>query len=167
VNDGLVGQGRVMMAKIAYDAVTSPKSMAPGGGAGSASQMDDVQMGILVNAMAQNIGRIETLLTDAQRFPSVPTNDDQRALGLAKTRLEAVLTQQRVSLNILSRTVETNELLDLQSRCNPIDPSCNSPTGPGPNRVAMPKALAIGQMLTQQTENNVTPAILPIAAACR
>jgi hypothetical protein len=167
VNDGLVDQGRMMMAKIAYDAIASPKSVSAGGGAGPASQLDDVQLGILVNGLAQNIDKIETLLADPHRFPIQPTNDEQRELALAKSRLEAVVVQQRASLNILSGIVETNEFLDLQSRCNPADSSCGRAASAGPARISMPEVIVIRQKLTRQAEDNVAPAVLPIVAACR
>jgi hypothetical protein len=118
-NDEVIDRGRLLLGKMASDSETgsSQKSRATSGRRlistsqpNHALQIDNLQLGELVHAIAQNLDEIEKLLGDPQRFPPKPSADDVQLLDQAKVRLEAVADQQRVALNILSGTYETGAL---------------------------------------------------------
>ncbi|HVA27634.1 MAG TPA: hypothetical protein VNF68_05610, partial [Candidatus Baltobacteraceae bacterium] len=81
--------------------------------------------------------------------------------------LEAVIAKQRVALNILSGTVESNEANDLLSRTSPVSLVVGDNSKSAPVRLAMPEALKLVQQVTQESESDVAPAITPLVAACR
>ena len=164
VNDGVVDQGRMMMNKIRHDAMAAPKSTSTTGGTGASSAMDDVQLQNLVGVLAHNLDKVEALLNDPHHFPATPANDEQRQLLQAKAQLEAVVAQQRAALNIIAGTVDQNQLLDLQSRTNPISPAAYNASGP--QRISMPEALQLEQRLTQQYEQTGALALKPIIDKC-
>jgi len=152
-----------MMAKLRFDALADPGSASATGGAGASSEMDDVQMVQLVQALTNNLSRIDSLLNDPSVFPESAASDDQRALDLAKTRLEAVVTGQRNILNILATTLQTNQANDLLSKCDPIDCPAG---GSVPDRLSLPKALATEVQSEQEGEDDVTPAIVALVQSC-
>jgi hypothetical protein len=176
VNDGLIGQGEALMGKIAYDAIAEPNNGAMGG-VGAASAMDDVQLSQLVHALAQNLTRVENLLNDARRFPAQPSNDDERALQLARARLQAVADEQSRALRIMSGTMDADEMWDLESRCDPADcgatrDSYMGPMSGGagsrvPARLPLPRLLALEIRETQSVENLVTAPVVDVANRCR
>jgi hypothetical protein len=191
INDALIDRGQAILIRGAKDAAAyaadasltngdggDPFAQEAGANAGSASatgggsaasEMDGFQLGIVTQNLAKNLDKVERFLDDPRTFPGTPTSDDQRALALAKSRLEDVVTRQRASLNILSGTAETNAANDLKSRRDviPYDHcmtcSQTSPYTP----VSAPASLAAATNLMQQAETGVTPAVLPIVAACR
>ena len=163
VNDDIIHQGQLVMRKLHLDAVAEPQGASATGGASAASEIDDVQMAQLVQAITSNLAKIDGLLTDGSIFPDRATSEDQRALDLAKARLETVAAGQRRILNILATTSNTNQANDLVSKCDPVD--CPS-GGPTPNRIALPKALASAIQLEQQAENDVAPAVVALLQRC-
>ena len=191
INDALIGQGQAMLVKTANDAAAyaasasqsdttggDPFALEAGanqgsasatGGASAASEMDTYRLGILAHNLAKNIEKIEAFLADPHAFTGTPKSDDERALALAESRLEAVVAQQRASLNILSGTAETNAANDLKSRRDviPYDHcmTCAQTTPYTP--MSVPESLAAARKVTEQTETSVAPAVLPIVDACR
>jgi hypothetical protein len=190
INDALISHGQVLLVRTANDAAAyaanasqtdtsggdpfqqeagaNEGSVSPTGGASAASEMNAFQLGILSHDLAQNIEKIEALLDDRHAFPA-PKSDDERALALAESRLEAVVAQQRASLNILSTTAETNDANDLKSRRDviPYEHCMTCSQTPAHTPISMPDTLAAARKLTGQTENDVAAAVLPIVAACR
>ncbi len=163
INDRIISQGQLMMAKLRFDALSDPKSVSATGGAGASSEMDDVQMAQLVQALTNNLNKVDGLLNDPAIFPDRTATEDQRALDLAKSRLEAVAVGQRKILNILATTLQTNQANDLLSKCDPVD----CPTGgPTPARLSLPKALALEVKSEQQVESDVTPAVVALVQRC-
>jgi hypothetical protein len=191
VNDAMIGRGQAILAKTATDAAAyaanaSPVDSSGGdpfqqeaeanegsasatGGASAASEMDAYQLGILAQNLAKNIERIEALLDDPHLFPATPKSDDERALVLAQSRLEAVADRQRASLNVLSATAEINDANDLRSRRDVIPyEHCMSCAQTRPfTPISMPDSLAATRKLTEQTETDVAPAVDPIVDACK
>lgn len=163
VNDKIISQGQIMMNKARADALTDPRSGTAVGGAGSSSEMDDFQMTAMVQALSDNLRKVDALLDDSAVFPQQAKNDDERALDLAKARLEAVAVGQRSILNILATTSQSNEANDLRSKCDPVD--CPS-GGSTPARLSLPKALATAIGVEQTVENAVTPAIVALVQQC-
>ena len=182
-NDNLVATGGMMMVKMRHDAVADPGASggsgnvggaawgegvtSENGGAGAASQMDDVQLGRLTHRLAANLDRLESLLKDAQRFPVDPKSDGEKELALVKSRLEAVIASQRIALDIVSQTYDSNELADLLSMGSPVQLIPSDSRGTAAVRLTMPEYLQLARRQTAQRENDVTPAVLPLVAACR
>jgi hypothetical protein len=191
MNDSMIGRGQVILVRTADDAAAyaanasatdisggdpfeqqaeaNEGSASPTGGASAASEMDAYQLGILAQKLAKNIETIEALLADPHAFPATPKNDDERALVLAESRLEAVIARQRESLNVLSGTAESNDANDLKSRRDVIPyEHCMSCSQTQPSTpISMPSSLAATRKLTEQAEDGVAPAVLPIVAACK
>lgn len=120
VNDKIIDQGRTLLEKTAHDSLatgTTPH----GGFKGSTTRnpamtMDSYQLGVIGATLAKNLGKIDELLNDNNRFVSNPTAEDQRQLAVAKSQLEAVEAHQKVALNVIYGTADTMELQDLLSR---------------------------------------------------
>jgi hypothetical protein len=120
INDKVIDQGRMVMAKWAYDnvvdrtdSVGSQKSYGIGG---KSSQLDQVQLGSLMQQAAHNLQLIYNLLNDPERFPKDPQTLEDRDLATMNARLQAVAAAQEASLNLISGTYETaalNHLLSL------------------------------------------------------
>jgi hypothetical protein len=182
INDKLVAAGGMMMVKMRHDDVADPGASggqgsiggaawgqgitSEDGGAGAASKMDDVQLGSLTHSLAVNLGRLESLLADAQRFPADPKSDGEKDIALLKSRLEAVIAKQKVALDILSQNYDSNELADLLSMGSPVR-DAGSFGGSTAVRLTMPEYLQLARQQTAARETDVTPAILPIVAACK
>ena len=191
INDGLINRSQALLVRTAKDAAAQAAnasqtdtsagdpfaqeaaanagSASATGGESAASEMDGFQLGILSQRLAKNLDTVEALLDDPHSFSATPSNDDERALALAKSRIEAVVARQRASLNILSATEETNAANDLRSRRDVIPyEHCMSCSQTQPyTPISAPDSLAAATNLTQQTETDVAPAVLPIVAACR
>jgi hypothetical protein len=169
LNDDLVGQGELMMQKSAKDAGANTGSAQETGGAGAGSEMDTYQLELLSSAVAKNLTVVEHFLSDTRGFKSDPAGDDERALALAKSRLEAVVAAQRGSLNVLSEMAEVNSANDLRAQRDiiPYEHDMSGPQTPPFTPISMPGALAQTDKLTQQAEDDVNPAMRPIVAACR
>ncbi len=192
INDALINRGQAMLLRTADDAAAYAASASPtgGGGAGdpfqeeaaanqgsasatggasAGSEMDAYQLGLLSHDLAKNLDKIAGFLNDPHAFTGTPKSDDERALALAESRLEAVVVRQRASLNILSATAEMNSANDLKSRRDviPYDHCMTCAQTPAFTSISMPHALAAARNLTEQTETAVAPAVFPIVAACK
>jgi len=191
INDALISHGQAILVRTAEDAAAyaasasqtdtsggDPFAQVAGANAGGASatgggsagsEMDGFQLGIVSHNLAKNLDKVQTFLDDPHSFPDSPTSDDERALTLAKLRLEAVVARQRTSLNILSATAEMNAANDLKSRRDviPYEHCMTCSQTPPFTPISAPSTLAAATNQTQQTETGVAPAVLPIVAACR
>ena len=191
INDALISRGQAILIRTAEDAAAyaasaSPTdtsagdpfaleaganagSVSPTGGGSAGSEMDGFQLGLVYNSLAKNLDKVEAFLNDPHSFAVSPTSDDERALALAKSRLEAVVARQRASLNILSATAETNAANDLKSRRDaiPYEHCMTCAQTPAFTPLSAPRSLAAATNQTQQSETGVAPAVLPIVAACR
>lgn len=190
VNDALIGRGQTLLVKTAQDAAANSVNAAQTdtsggdpfqqlaganggsasetGGASAASAMDAFQLGTLSHSLATNLEKVEAFLDDPH-IPGTPTNDDERALALAKSRIEAVVARQREELNIISEVTEMNAANDLKSRRDviPYEHCMSCSQTPSFTPISAPNTLAAATNQTQQTETEVAPAVLPIVAACR
>jgi hypothetical protein len=191
INDALIGRGKTLLVRTAKDAAEyaasasltdgsngDPFQQLAGADAGSASaigggsaafEMDAYRLGILVHNLAKNLDNVEALLDDPHSFSSAPMSDDERALALARSRLEAAVARQRASLNLLSGTAETNAANDLRSRRDviPYEHCGSCSQTPTFSAISAPESLAAAMNLTQQTESDAAMAVVPIVAACK
>jgi hypothetical protein len=179
-NDALATEGQHLMVQTARDEDTAVHHMRTSegdftvvptltGGADDPTEMDDYRLANLVRTLAQNLNRIETLLDDPHAFPSVPANDSERQLLIARARLQDVVLNQQALLNVLSGNEASNSANDLRSQKDtiPYDHDMSSAQTPRYTFTTAPEALAHERELTQQSETYVTPAVQPLVAACR
>jgi hypothetical protein len=123
-NDSLITQGQVLLAQLAYDSIAGPQRPVPAGvgrraggiQASSAVEMDNFELSQLVHALAENLDRVNALLSNPARSTDKPSADDQGMLATAKNSLQAVADRQKISLNILSGTLDTSALQLLLSK---------------------------------------------------
>lgn len=177
VDDGVIAQGRALMVRIGNDAVVDPVNADATAGAGASSQLDDVQLGHVIHALAENLERVEALLADPTRFPDDPSTDDERALAAAKQRLEAVASEQRRALQILSGTLDANEMADIAAQCDPVDCGADHDTVTGPSsanagwttapRLSVPELLGVEIRIEQNAESLVTGPVVDVVNRCR
>jgi hypothetical protein len=102
------------------------------------------------------------MLADPQRFPNVPRSGDERALLALKERLNAVLANQKLMLEMLSETAYSNASNDLASQGSPIEKHFVAPA-----RMTMPEYLRFVEDQTAASEAGVAPAVGPLVAACK
>lgn len=124
VNDRVIDQGRLLLAKTAYDSVVDSSGLDPVPGvpsivqdsSGPSVQMDQYQLGQVMSEIAHNLQRVYGLLNDPKRFTENPQSDADRDLASMKSALLAVADAQERSLNLISGQYETAALNDLFSR---------------------------------------------------
>jgi hypothetical protein len=121
------------------------------------------------SALGKKLVRVENFLNEPHRFTSSPATDDERALALAKTRLEAVAARQRDLLNVISETAEIDSANDLRAQRDiiPYEHDMSGAYTPPFTPIAMAQAVADARKLMVKSEAEAQPAILPIITACR
>jgi hypothetical protein len=104
-NDELIGAGHRAFLKMSSDQ------------AGTSSAAIDIDMLYLEQVetrLVHNLKVIDTMLGDKTRFPAVPrTNDEQDAIAL-RSQLLAVADAQRKALDLVSGTLDTEALGQMQ-----------------------------------------------------
>ena len=94
-------------------------------------QLDRLVLDQQIGAVVRNLRAIDTLLADPKRFPAKPvTDDDRRALEI-KAQLQAVARAQNHALNVISGTVETDRLGEMQTEFNHKMQAAVSASSPG------------------------------------
>jgi hypothetical protein len=76
--------------------------------------------------LVHNLKVIDTLLSDDKHFPAAPKDGDERDALIMKSQLLAVADQQRKALDLVSGTLETEALGQMQGQ---IDNQMKSATG--------------------------------------
>jgi hypothetical protein len=106
-NDEIIGAGHRAFMKMAHDqAGTSAASI----------DIDKLYLEQVETRLVHNLKVIDMLLGDAKRFPAEPKTDDDRDALLMKSQLVAVADQQRKALDLVSGTLETEALGQMQGQ---------------------------------------------------
>ena len=116
-NDEDIEAGRKAFEKLAWDQAQGSNAIA----------MDRLNIKNVVNAMVHNLVAIDQVLDDPSRFPANPGSADERSADQVKAALQAVEDQQKVQLNILNGTVETDELSEMRHGYPEFNPNVNRP----------------------------------------
>lgn len=116
-NDEVVEAGRREFVKMAWDRTQGSNALA----------IDRLALKNVATAMVHNLERIDEVLSDPQRFPASPSNEDERAADRIKAALQAVEDRQKVQLNVISGTVETDELSGMRHDFAAYNPTVNNP----------------------------------------
>lgn len=100
--------------------------------------LDRSNLGQVVSIAAQNLELVQRLLNPTN-FPAEPATDEDKSALELRTLLQAVATQQNAALNILSGTLETDLMGQMQSEFDTNmrsaigKPGGTSTPGPGTN----------------------------------
>ena len=194
INDAVIEQGEVVLAKWARDSVVDQ----PHRGIGGASiQLDQVRLGYVVTQAARNLQKVHGLLNDPNAFKKDSRTQEDRDLATMNARLQDVATAQERSLNLLSGLYETAALNQLLSKGPTLPPGVSGSTDESielgdpifklPGFIYPPNfssqagaslfagtpagrfvtAVAINQHITGDIETNVADAVMPDINRCR
>jgi hypothetical protein len=128
-NDELVGAGHRAFAKMAHDQ------------AGSSSAAIDIDMLYLEQVetrLVHNLGVVDRLLGDEKRFPAVPKNADERDALTLRAQLLGVADSQRKALDLVSGTLDTEALGQMQHEMSDQMKNATGQAGPLPDPTSDP-----------------------------
>jgi hypothetical protein len=77
-------------------------------------EFDRIQLDREVVAAVRNMQAVEALLGDSKRFPKVAATDDERRALAIKAQLQKIAKAQNDALNVISGTLETDRLGQMQ-----------------------------------------------------
>lgn len=107
VNDAVLATGRSLIARMGSDLAA---------GAEDAVAIDRYRLGQAVHAAADNLGKVQTLLAEAEQLPVDRRDASVQRLLAVKTKLDIVAHAQNAALNVLSGTYDGSNLDDLYGR---------------------------------------------------
>ncbi len=90
-------------------------------------ELDRLQLDRQVVAVVKNLQAVDALLNDTTRFPKVATTDDERRALAIKAQLLKIAKAQNEALNVISGTLETDRLGQMQ---HDFPGKINAATGP-------------------------------------
>jgi hypothetical protein len=108
-NDEIIGAGHRAFMKMAHD---------QSGTSGGSIEIDKLYLEQVESRLVHNLKVVDTLLGDQKRFPAQPQTDDERDAVAMKTQLIAVANVQRKALDLVSGTLETEALGQMQHDIN-------------------------------------------------
>jgi hypothetical protein len=108
-NDELISAGHRAFAKMSHDQA---------GASGAAMNINLLYLEQVQTRLVHNLGVVDRLLSDQQRFPQTPRNDDEKDAVTMRSQLEAVAASQRKALDLVSGTLETESLGQMQHEMN-------------------------------------------------
>jgi hypothetical protein len=108
-SDEVIGAGHRAFAKMGHDMISrNPDQM----------DLDRLYLARVAAAMAHNLGLIDKLLADENRFPKHPKSDDERIAQTLAAQLRAVADQQRKALDLFNGVAETDAMGRMQNEFN-------------------------------------------------
>jgi hypothetical protein len=105
-NDEIIGAGHRAFAKMARD---------QSGASSAAMDIDKLYLEQVEARLVHNLALIDRLLGDQSRFPAAPKNDDERDALAMRSQLQAVAESQKKALDLVSGTLETEMLGQMQN----------------------------------------------------
>jgi len=128
-NDEIIGAGHRAFAKMARDqAGTSSGSI----------DIDKLYLEQVETRLVHNLKIVDTLLGDQKHFPADPKTDDDRDAVAMKSQLAAVAESQRKALDLISGTLETESLGEMQHDISNQMKSATGQAGPLPAATSDP-----------------------------
>jgi hypothetical protein len=116
-NDEIIGAGHRAFSKMGRD---------QSGNSSAAIDIDKLYLEQVETRLVHNLGVVDKMLGDPKRFPAKPITNDDRDATMMKSQLLAVADQQRKALDLVSGTLETESLGQMQ---NDINNQMKSSTG--------------------------------------
>ena len=165
-NDKLASEGQALLNRLGSDAQDEYADDL--GGAGAAASMDNLRVENIVSGLVANIAKLDELLDGAQYRGS--EQSDAATVAAARSRLEAVLAQQKAELNVLSFVTYSNQGRDLQEKRDPTGSAFNTPPPSLQSDippVALPHLLAVLRTIERGAEDAASRALTPIIQTCR
>jgi len=101
-NDAIIETGRKAYHKMALDRVAGTTGVAS----------DRLAVENVVAALVHNLGQIDALLADPNRFATTGASGDGQTATAMKTQLGAIADQQKKALNLMSGILETSDFND-------------------------------------------------------
>lgn len=108
-NDEIIGAGHRAFFKMARDQSDTSRA---------AIDIDMLYLQQVETRLVHNLKVVDKLLGDKQRFPTFPKNDDERDAITMRSQLMAVADSQRKSLDLVSGTLQTEALGQMQHDIN-------------------------------------------------
>jgi len=127
-NDEIIGAGHRAFAKMSHDGA---------GTSSAAMDIDRLYLEQVETRLVHNLGVVDRLLGDQKRFPNAPGTDDERDALVMRSQLQAVADSQRKALDLVSGTLETESLGQMQHEMNG---QMSSATGNGATPLPAPTA---------------------------
>ena len=122
-NDEIIGAGHRAFSKMASDSAgTSSASM----------DIDRLYLEQVQTRLVHNLRVIDQLLGDQKRFPAVPKNDDERDAMTMRSQILAVTASQRSALDLISSTLDTEAMGQMQHDLNDQMKSASGQVAPQP-----------------------------------
>jgi hypothetical protein len=129
-NDEIISAGHRAFAKMGRDTADNSSG---------SIEIDKLYLEQVETRLVHNLKVVDMLLADAKLFPANATTDDERDATLMKAQLLAVADSQRKALDLVSGTLETESLGQMQHDINNQMASATGPnTGPLPAPTADP-----------------------------
>ncbi len=108
-NDEIIGAGHRAFAKMSRDV---------GDNSSASIEIDKLYLEQIETRLVHNLKIIKQLLGDEKHFPAVPNSDDERDALAMRNELTAVADSQRKALDLVSGTLETESLGQMQHDIN-------------------------------------------------
>jgi hypothetical protein len=108
-NDELISAGHRAFAKMSHDQA---------GTSSAAMNINLLYLEQVETRLVHNLGVVDRLLGDEKRFPQTPRTDDDKDAVAMRSQLEAVAASQRKALDLVSGTLETESLGQMQHEMN-------------------------------------------------
>jgi hypothetical protein len=128
-NDEIIGAGHRAFKKMGSDAA---------GTSSAAIDLDKLYLEQVETRLVHNLKVVDKLLGDQQRFPSVPKSDDERDVITMRSQLLAVADAQRKSLDLVSGTIATEDLGQMQGDISTQMKSATGQVAPLPGATGDP-----------------------------
>jgi hypothetical protein len=117
-NDRIIEVGRNALRTMGEDKVT-----------GSTSHMASLAAENVVGSMVHNLAVIDSELNDPARFPKTPRSSDEHLADTLKAQLQAIEDQQKIELNVLNGTIQTDDLNSMQHDLPENTPAVSGSSG--------------------------------------
>jgi hypothetical protein len=128
-NDEIISAGHRAFSKMSHD----------GAGTSSAAiDIDKLYLEQVETRLVHNLGVIDRLLSDQKRFPDAPRSDDERDALVMRSQLQAVAASQHKALDLVSGTLETESLGQMEHEMSDQMRNATGLALPLPNPTADP-----------------------------
>jgi hypothetical protein len=128
-NDEIIGAGHRAFAKMSHDQA---------GTSSAAIDIDKLYLEQVETRLVHNLEVVDRLLGDQKRFPAEPKNDDERDALVMRAQLQAVASSQRKALDLVSGTLETESLGQMQHEMSDQMRNATGQATPMPNPTSDP-----------------------------
>jgi hypothetical protein len=145
-NDEIIGAGHRAFGKMARDSA---------GSSGAAIDIDKLYLEQVETRLVHNLAVVDRLLGDEKRFPANPKSDDERDASALRAQLLAVADSQRKALDLVSGTLETESLGQMQHEMSDQMKNATGQVAPLPTATSDPVSFIGAAGLPDSTPDGV------------